>query len=133
MFQYQDYNIHKNNGKNFNLYQSELELYDHLQRSYADNDDVDIKLCDFFFATLSPLSEWYYIHCEPNENIPMNIRRKIFTAMPISFPEILNYQDYETLNESEIQLYNDAENKLAKQMLDIIEMVSDYYSINLDT
>ncbi|MDE6501786.1 MAG: hypothetical protein K2L10_06845 [Ruminococcus sp.] len=132
MFQYQNYNIYKNNGKNFNLYQSELELYDHLQRSYADDDDVDIKLCDFFFANLSPLSEWYYIHCEPNENIPMNIRRKIFTAMPLSFPELLNYQDYETLNESEIQLYSDAENKLTEQMLDIIEMVSDRYSINPD-
>lgn len=31
VFQYQDYNIYKDNGKNFNLYQSELELYDHLQ------------------------------------------------------------------------------------------------------
>lgn len=73
VFQYQDYNIYKDNGKNFNRYQSELELYDHLQRSYIDDNDVDMELCDFYFANLSPLSEWYYMNCEPNEDIPMRL------------------------------------------------------------
>lgn len=121
VFQYQDYNIHRDNGKNFNLYQSEIELYYTLQRSYSDESDIDMELCDFCFANLSPLSEWYYINCEPNEDIPMNIKRKIVMVMPESFPELLNYQDYEKLDESEIQLYSDAEEKLKNQMLDITD------------
>ncbi len=63
VFQYQDYNIYRDNGKNFNQYQSELELYDHLRISYIDDDHIDIALCDFCFANLSPLSEWYYLNC----------------------------------------------------------------------
>ena len=47
IFQYQNYNIYKDNGKNFNQYQSELELYDHLQRSYIYDNEVDMELCDF--------------------------------------------------------------------------------------
>lgn len=117
VFQYQDYNIYKDNGKNFNQYQSELELYDHLQRSYIDDDDVDIELCDFCFANLSPLSEWYYMNCEPNEDIPMNFRRKILTVTPKSFPDILSCEDYEELDEDEIQIYGDATEKLKEKML----------------
>lgn len=115
VFQYQDYNIYKDNGKNFNRYQSELELYDHLQRSYID--DVDIELCDFCFANLSPLSEWYYLNCESNEDIPMTLGRKILIVMPKSFPDILSYADYEKLDEDEIQMYSDAEEKLKEKML----------------
>lgn len=117
VFQYQDYNIYKDNGKNFNLYQSELELYDHLQRSYIDDDDVDMKLCDFCFANLSSLSEWYYMNCEPNEDIPMSLKRKIQTIMPKSFPDILSYEDYENMNEDEIQMYGDAAGELQEKML----------------
>ena len=116
VFQYQDYNIYKDNGKNFNQYQSELELYDHLRRSYI-NDDVDMELCDFCFANLSPLSEWYYLHCEPNEEIPMTLERKIITVMPKSFPVILSYEDYEKLDENEMQMYSDAEEELKEKML----------------
>lgn len=117
VFQYQDYNIYRDNGKNFNQYQSELELYDHLQRSYIDDDDVDIELCDFCFANLSPLSEWYYLNCEPNEDIPMTLERKILTVMPESFPVILSYEDYGKLNENEMQMYSDAEENLKEKML----------------
>lgn len=117
VLQYQDYNIYKDNGKNFNRYQSELELYDHLQRSYIDDDDVDMGLCDFCFANLSPLSEWYYMNCELNEDIPMRLSRKILTVMPKSFPDILSYSDYEEMNESEIQLYGGAAFELKDKML----------------
>lgn len=117
VFQYQDYNIYKDNGKNFNLYQSELELYDHLQRSYINDDDVDMKLCDFCFANLSPLSEWYYMNCEPNECILKTLKRKIRTVMPKSFPDILSRTDYETMNEDEIQMYGDAAGELQEKML----------------
>ena len=91
IFQYQEYNILKDNGKNFNQYQSELELYDHLRRAYLE--DADIDFCDYCFANLSPLSEWYYLYCEPNEEILMVIDRKILTAMPKSFPVILSYEE----------------------------------------
>ena len=39
--------------------------------------EVDTELSDFCFANLCSLSEWYYMWCEPNEEIPMNFRRKV--------------------------------------------------------
>lgn len=117
VFQYQDYNIYRDNGKNFNQYHSELELYDQLRKSYFDDNDIDIELCDFCFANLLPLSEWYYLNCEPNEDIPMTLGRKILTVMPESFPLILSYEDYGKLDESEIQMYSDAEGNLKEKML----------------
>lgn len=121
VFQYQNYNIYKDNGKNFNQYQSELELYDHLQRSYMDDADVDMELCNFCFANLSPLSEWYYMNCEPNEDIPMCMSRKILTLLPKSFPNILSYADYEKMDEEEIQMYGDAAGELLGKMLQTSE------------
>ena len=115
IFQYQEYNILKDNGKNFNQYQSELELYDHLRRAYLE--DADIDFCDFCFANLSPLSEWYYLYCEPNEEIPMVIDRKILMVMPKSFPVILSYEEYESLSEDEFNMYSEAGEKLKEKML----------------
>ena len=115
IFQYQEYNILKDNGKNFNQYQSELELYDHLRRAYLE--DADIDFCDYCFANLSPLSEWYYMNCEPNEDIPMVIDRKILTVMPKSFPVILSYEEYESLSEDEFNMYSEAGEKLKEKML----------------
>lgn len=117
IFQYQEYNILKDNGKNFNQYQSELELYDHLRRAYLE--DADIDFCDFCFANLSPLSEWYYMNCEPNEEIPMVIDRKILMIMPKSFPVILSYEEYESLSEDEFNMYSEAGEKLKEKMLRI--------------
>ena len=117
VFQYQNYNIYSDNGKNFNRYQSELELYDHLRRSYSDDNYIDTPFCDFCFANLSPLSEWYYLNCEPNEDIPMTLGRKVLTVMPESFPMIFSYEDYGKLDENEIQMYCDAEEKLKEKML----------------
>lgn len=117
VFQYQNYNIYRDNSKNFNQYHSELELYDHLRRSYSDDNDADIAFCDFCFANLSPLSEWYYLNCESNEEIPMVLGRKILSVMPESFPMFLSYEEYGKLNENEIQMYRDAEEKLKEQML----------------
>ncbi len=119
IFQYQDYNIYMDNGKNFNHYQSELELYDHLKRTY--NDEADIDFCDFCFANLSPLSEWYYRNCEPNEEIPMSLRRKIQTIMPKSFPDILSYDDYEKIDEDELLMYGDVAEELKEKMLQVAE------------
>ena len=93
VFQYQQYNIYRDNGKNFNDYQSKIEFYDHLIRSYSD-DDIDIELCDFCFANLSPLSEWYYVNCQQDLDIPMLLTRKIYLSKPLSFPMLFCYDDY---------------------------------------
>ena len=119
IFQYQEYNILKDNGKNFNQYQSELELYDHLRRAYLE--DADIDFCDYCFANLSPLSEWYYLHCEPNEEIPMTLGRKIYLSKPLCFPMLMSFEDREILSDIEFQMYDDAAEKLENQMLDIVE------------
>ena len=121
IFQYQNYNIYKDTGKNFNQYASELELYDHLRRSYIDDCETDMGLCDFCFANLSPLSEWYYQNCEPNEEIPMALCRKILNVMPKSFPYMLSYADYDQMNEDEVQLYSDAAKELLENMLHTAE------------
>lgn len=123
VFQYQIYHIDYDNGKNFNFYQSQLELYDHLQRTYADDVEVDISLCDFCFANLSPLSEWYYQNCEPNENIPMTLRRKVQTELPKSFPDLLSCEAYESLTEDELLLYGDAAGELREKMLQTAELL----------
>ncbi|MDE6034809.1 MAG: hypothetical protein K2G36_02750 [Ruminococcus sp.] len=123
VLKYQEYNIYKDNGRNFNAYQSALELYEHLRRYYEDSPEVDISFSDYCFANLSPLSEWYYQNCEPNEPIPMSTRSKIETLMSKSFPVIMSYKDYETLEETEYQIYCDAEYELREKMLDIAEYI----------
>ena len=80
------YNIHKDNGKNFDTYQSYVELYEHLRRYYEADGTVDMDFSDFCFASLSNLSEWYYLYCEPNEGIPMNLMRKVKTLKAPMFP-----------------------------------------------
>ncbi|MDE6833997.1 MAG: hypothetical protein K2J39_07130 [Ruminococcus sp.] len=67
------YRINKDNGKNFAMYQSYIELYEQLRRYYED--ECDIKFSDYCFSHLSNLSEWYYENCEPNEEIPMTPER----------------------------------------------------------
>ncbi|MGN0676954.1 MAG: hypothetical protein ACI4K5_04350 [Ruminococcus sp.] len=101
LFQYQTYNIMTDNGKNFNNYQSYTELYENLRRFYADDKEIDIELSDFCFSNLCSLSEWYYIWCEPNEEIPMNFIRKVYSLKSISFPMICD--DYGDSDISEFE------------------------------
>lgn len=61
------------------------------------------------------------MNCEPNEEIPMHLSRKILTLMPKSFPDILSYADYEAMNEDEIKLYGDAAAELKNKMLHTAE------------
>lgn len=77
VFKYKGYKIYDDNGKNFDTYQSYLELYEQLQRYYSDDTEVDISFSDYCFATLSNLSEWYHENCKPNEHIPMQMKRTI--------------------------------------------------------
>lgn len=92
--QYQKYQIYSDNGKNFNLYQSYLELYEHLRRFYAQDSSIDIAFSDFCFANLSPLSEWYYLNCQPECNIPKTLRQKVMELMALSFPMLFCYEDH---------------------------------------
>ena len=71
VFKRNGYKIDEDNGKNFDTYQSYLELYEQLKRHYTD--ECDIEFSDYCFANLSNLSEWYYENCEPNEDIPMSL------------------------------------------------------------
>ncbi|MDE6672875.1 MAG: hypothetical protein K2K16_11890 [Ruminococcus sp.] len=71
IFKRTDYRIKTDNGKNFDTYQSYIELYDQLQRSYQNKSDIGFS--DYCFSHLNNLSEWYYENCEPNEEIPMTL------------------------------------------------------------
>lgn len=105
---YQNYQIEADNGKNYDTYQTYVELYENLRRFYLDDPEVDIAFSDYCFANLSPLSEWYYQNCEPNEAIPMNLIRKIITIKAKRFPVIYNYHDYENFEqETFYQKYSD--------------------------
>lgn len=51
----------------------------------------------------------------------MNLKTKILTVMPKSFPCILSYEEYDELNEDEIELYTEAVAKLQEKMLQVAE------------
>ena len=103
IFHYQSYQIEFDNGKNFNSYQEYVELYDSLRRFYESDKNVDSLLCDFCFAYLSPLSEWYYRFCEPDYAIPMKLRRIVQNAEPVSFPMLFCYDTYSDADISEFE------------------------------
>ncbi len=94
LFQPMQYHIDVDNGKNFNTYQSYLELYDHLRRNFIADNTVDIAFSDFCFAACSNLSKWYEENCEPNEEIPMNPRQKAASVMSDFFPNLVNYREF---------------------------------------
>lgn len=98
VFEYEEYNIEVDNGKNFDTYQSYLELYDHLRGNYLDEPEVDIAFSDYCFANLCNLSDWYYDNCQPNEEIPMHLRRKVESLMHLGFPQIVSYHEYENFD-----------------------------------
>ncbi|MDE5620844.1 MAG: hypothetical protein K2O29_03870 [Ruminococcus sp.] len=101
VFQYQNYRIECDNGKNFDSYQSYIELYEHLRRFYIDSTEVDIAFSDYCFANTSPLSMWYYQNCEPNEDIPMDMWSKVNSIKSMIFPITYNYHDYEDFSSNE--------------------------------
>lgn len=70
-----EYNIHKDNGKNFNVYQAYIELYYNIREHYKN--ESDIALSDHCFANLSNLSEWFYENCDATGDIPMTLHQVI--------------------------------------------------------
>lgn len=71
IFDYKEYKIYKDNGKNFNTYQSYLEFYGQLRESYEG--EIDGEFTDYCMANTSNLTEWFFNNCEPAEFIPMSL------------------------------------------------------------
>lgn len=94
VFEYMDYRISSDNGKNFDTYQSYTELYEQLRRHYED--ECDMELTDYCFANLCNLSRWYYENCAPNEEIPESLTQMIEDEAEIillsgDYPDILGF------------------------------------------
>ena len=71
VFDYQAYTVHRDNNKNFDTYQSYLELYGQLRESYEG--EIDGFMTDYCMANTSNLCEWFYENCEPDDVIPMSL------------------------------------------------------------
>ena len=105
---YQDYQINTDNGKNFSQYQSYVELYEHLRRAYLSDQQTDIPFCDYCFANLSPLSEWFYRYCLPELPIPKNLKQNVQEHMALSFPTLFDYEKYAEYDIAEFEAANPA-------------------------
>ena len=71
VFDYQAYTVHRDNNKNFDTYQSYLELYGQLRESYEG--EIDGFMTDYCMANTSNLCEWFYENCELDDVIPMSL------------------------------------------------------------
>lgn len=71
IFDYQAYSIYRDNNKNFDTYQSYLELYGQLRESY--DGEIDGFMTDYCMANTSNLCQWFYENCEPDDVIPMSL------------------------------------------------------------
>lgn len=126
---YQKYNIYNDNGKNFNMYQSYIELYEQIKEIYADNTEVDIGLCDFCFAHTSPLSEWYYMWCEPDIDIPMSFRQKAELLKSLSFPMLHCYDDYLDTDQYDFETkHSKIYNSWEKYLMENPELLDDFFN-----
>lgn len=85
IFKRKEYKIEKDNGKNFDRYQTYLELYDHLKRVY--DGEYDKSLTDYCFTHFSNLSEWFYDNCNPDDNIPMPFKYIINEIISFEYSE----------------------------------------------
>ncbi len=65
---------------------------------------VDIPLSDYCFANITNLSDWYYRFCEPNEEVPMTILRKILEFKAPMFPIILTDEIYQGFDIDEFEM-----------------------------
>lgn len=95
----------KDNGKNFNTYQTYLELYDHMKHIFEDECNED--LSDFCFTYFCNLSKWFYQNCQPEDTIPMTLKQNIEWIL---FPAFLFYEtEDEEIEESFRILINAAD------------------------
>ena len=104
LFEYVNYSIEKDNGKNFSDYGFGVELYEHLRRFYMEDKTVDIPLSNYCFANITNLSDWYYRFCKPNEEVPMTLLRKISEFKAPMFPIILTDEIYQGFDIDEFEM-----------------------------
>ncbi|MGN0469678.1 MAG: hypothetical protein ACI4GV_02025 [Acutalibacteraceae bacterium] len=76
VFEYQHYQIDKDNNKNFNTYEAYLILYEDIVALF-ENDGTDLEFTDYCMANLSNLCEWYYENCQHNEDIPISLAEAV--------------------------------------------------------
>ncbi len=105
-FQYQEYQIYKDNGKNFNNYCSYLELYLNLMQFYQEDNNIDTEFCDFCFANLSPLNEFYFQNCCQDFKIPLALWQKVRELKSIHFPKLFPYEIYHNYNINTFQVHH---------------------------
>lgn len=58
LWEYKEYQIEKDNGKNFKRYQLYARLFCKLCKEYRGDTDVDLELCGYGFGASSNLVEW---------------------------------------------------------------------------
>jgi len=129
--QYQSYNITSDNGKNFNCYQDYIAFYYDIRELYKGKEATDNEFCDFCFAYLSPLSEWYYTQCERDTDIPMMISRYIYLTNSLEFPMLYSYSDLYHTDYSEFEEKRPDLSKLWNEMI-TEELIHEFISILYD-
>ncbi len=111
IFEYQEYKIYRDNGKNFDTYQSYLELYGQLRESYED--EIDVEFTDYCMTNTSNLTEWFFDNCEPVDYIPMSLNQIIdyLSNTILITPEFDDISDFTDKNPVlEIAYENELEN-----------------------
>lgn len=127
LFEYVNYSIEKDNGKNFSDYGFGVELYEHLRRFYMEDKTVDIPLSDYCFANITNLSDWYYRFCEPNEKVPMTLLRKISEFKAPMFPIILTDEIYQGFDIDEFEIkYPVLARKIQKEIQVDNKLIQDF-------
>lgn len=90
LFEYTNYQLESDNGKNFKDFIQKCHLYSKLKECFP---DADIPLCDYIFTKCSNLSEWYSKalaennSCELPENIPLTVQDIVCEMYPTCFDE----------------------------------------------
>jgi len=72
LWDYQTYKIERNNGKNYNAYRKQLELFRRLCDIVGGGKGVDLPLCLYGFEHLSNLGEFYWMDDESESEIPFS-------------------------------------------------------------
>lgn len=70
LWEYQQYKIEEDNGKNYKAYRKQLELFSHLCDITGKGETVDLPLCTYGFERLSNLAEFYWMDDESTCIIP---------------------------------------------------------------
>lgn len=79
---HENYEIERDNGKNFNQYALYIQLYLELKKCFP---DADRALCDMGFTACSNLAEWCWENIELTDDMPLTDRALIEMHCPMLF------------------------------------------------